>query len=464
VDEGADARAIARESDAAPAAAVTSENLAYVIYTSGSTGRPKGVAMHHRGVCNYIHWAVRAYGAGAGKGAPVFTSLAVDLTLTNLLPLFAGHPVRFLPEESPVEALAEALRQEPGFGMIKITPTHLSLLTPLLTPEQARAAARTLVIGADFLNAEPTVFWQQNAPGVRLMNEYGPTETVVGCSAYVLPNGKHRAGPVPVGHPIQNIRFYVLDATLEPVPVGLPGELYIAGAGVARGYLGRAALTAEKFLPDPWGGSGERMYRTGDRARWLADGNLLIVGRTDNQVKLRGFRVELGEVDAVLRRHPAVRDCLVTVREDRAGDRRLVAYVVGPSEGVPLREYLSASLPEYMVPSAFVRLESLPHTPTGKIDRKTLPAPEYGGGHGRHETTDPLELELIAMWEELLGVDGVGPTQNFFELGGNSILALRLFARVNRRLGCSLQVSTLFADATVRHLAHAVREQNTAAS
>ncbi|HET7229393.1 MAG TPA: amino acid adenylation domain-containing protein [Longimicrobium sp.] len=462
VDEGADAQAIARESSGAPAAAVTSENLAYVIYTSGSTGRPKGVAMHHRGVCNYIHWAVRAYGAGAGKGAPVFTSLAVDLTITNLLPLFAGHPVRFLPEESPVEALAEALRQEPGFGMIKITPTHLSLLTPLLTPEQARTAARTLVIGADFLNAEPTLFWQDHAPGVRLMNEYGPTETVVGCSAYVLPNGKHRAGPVPVGHPIQNIRFYVLDANLEPVPIGLPGELYIAGAGVARGYLGRPALTAGKFLPDPWGGSGERMYRTGDRARWLADGNLLIVGRTDNQVKLRGFRVELGEVDAVLRRHPAVRDCLVTVREDRAGDRRLVAYVVGPSEGVPLREHLSASLPEYMVPSAFVRLESLPQTPTGKIDRKTLPAPEYGGGHGRHETTDPLELELIAMWEELLGVDGIGPTRNFFELGGNSILALRLFARVNRRLGCSLQVSTLFADATVRHLAQAVREQNAA--
>ena len=201
-----------------------------------------------------------------------------------------------------MEALAAVLRGGPGFGLVKITPVHLSLLTPLLTPEEARAAARTLVIGADFLNAEPTLFWQDHAPGVRLMNEYGPTETVVGCSAYVLPPAQHRAGPVPVGRPIQNLTFHVLDAHLEPVPVGLPGELYIGGAGVARGYLGRPALTAEKFVPDPFAEPGARMYRSGDRARWLHDGNLLILGRTDHQVKVRGFRVELGEIEAVLRR------------------------------------------------------------------------------------------------------------------------------------------------------------------
>ncbi|HYH79466.1 MAG TPA: amino acid adenylation domain-containing protein, partial [Longimicrobium sp.] len=236
----------------APESGVTAENLAYVIYTSGSTGRPKGVAMHHRGVCNYIHWGVRAYGADQGAGAPVFTSMAVDLTVTNLLPLFAGLPVRLLPEENAVEALARALGERPGFGLIKITPIHLGLLNSLIAPGDAPAAALTLVVGADFLSAEPTLFWQEHAPGVRLMNEYGPTETVVGCSAYVLPPGKHRAGPVPVGHPIQNIRFYVLDAHLQPVPVGLPGELYIGGAGVARGYLGRPGLTAEKFVPEPF--------------------------------------------------------------------------------------------------------------------------------------------------------------------------------------------------------------------
>ncbi|HSU13028.1 non-ribosomal peptide synthetase, partial [Longimicrobium sp.] len=292
---------IAAESADAPATGVTSENLAYVIYTSGSTGRPKGVAMHHRGVANYIDWGVRAYGADAGSGAPVFSSMAVDLTITNLLPLFAGHPVHLLPEENAVEALADALRGAPGYGLIKITPVHLSLLTPLLTPEEARGAAKTLVIGADFLSAEPTVWWQEHAPDVRLMNEYGPTETVVGCSAYVLPRGRHTAGPVPVGHPIQNLRFYVLDAHLHPVPVGLPGELFIGGAGVARGYLGRPGLSAEKFVPDPFAAAGARMYRTGDRARWLEGGDLMILGRTDSQVKIRGYRVEPGEIEAALR-------------------------------------------------------------------------------------------------------------------------------------------------------------------
>ena len=297
---------VAAESADAPVTAVTSENLCYVIYTSGSTGRPKGVAMHHRGVINYIDWGIRAYGADRGNGSPVFSSMAVDLTITNLLPLFAGLPIRLLPEENAVEALADALRQKHGFGAIKITPVHLSLLTPLLTAEEARDAAHTLVIGADFLSAEPTVFWQDNAPNVRLMNEYGPTETVVGCSAYELPNGLHRNGAVPVGGPIQNLAFYVLDGRMQPVPVGMPGELYIGGVGVARGYLGRPGLSAEKFVPNPFGRSGERMYRTGDRARWLEDGNLLILGRTDNQVKVRGYRVELGEIEAVLRRHPDV--------------------------------------------------------------------------------------------------------------------------------------------------------------
>jgi amino acid adenylation domain-containing protein len=452
---------IAEESAEPVESGVTSENLCYVIYTSGSTGRPKGVAMHHRGVTNYIHWGIRFYGADRGHGAPVFTSMAVDLTITNLLPLFAGKTVRMLPEESPVEALAQTLRETPGFGLIKITPIHLGLLNGMLTPDELAGAAHTLVIGADFLSAEPTVFWQEHAPGVRLMNEYGPTETVVGCSAYLLPNGRHRAGPVPVGRPIQNLTFYVLDKHLEPVPVGLPGELYIGGAGVARGYLGRPALSAEKFVPDSFAGAGARMYRTGDRARWLADGNLLILGRTDNQVKIRGYRVELGEIEAVLRRRPEVRECMVTVREDRPGDRRLVAYVVADSaHAAELREWMRATLPEYMVPGAFVVMQALPQTPTGKIDRKALPAPEYGGEE--NEFDEPrtfVEAQLIQVWEELLGVRNIGPTQNFFELGGNSLLALRLFALVNRRMRVDLPVATLFAGATVRQMARAVEEQ-----
>ncbi|HEU4881000.1 MAG TPA: amino acid adenylation domain-containing protein [Longimicrobium sp.] len=457
--DGEWARIAAEGGEAPPESGVTSENLCYVIYTSGSTGRPKGVAMHHRGVCNYIHWGVRAYGANSGNGAPVFTSMSVDLTVTNLLPLFAGRPVHLLPEASPIEALAETLKERPGFGLIKITPIHLGLLNALLTPEQAAGAAGTLVIGADFLSAEPTVFWQEHAPGVRLMNEYGPTETVVGCSAYVLPPGRHRVGAVPVGHPIQNLTFYVLDARGEPVPVGLPGELYIGGAGVARGYLGRPGLSAEKFLPDPFAQAGARMYRTGDRARWLADGNLMILGRTDNQVKLRAYRVELGEVEAVLRRHEGVRECLAMVREDRPGDRRLVAYVVGRADADALGEHARRSLPEYMVPT-LVMLDAFPQTSTGKVDRRALPAPEHAGACAEPEAPRSfVEVQLLHLWEELLGVSPIGPTQDFFELGGNSLLALRLFAQVRSRLGCDLPLATLFAGTTVRQMAEAVLEE-----
>ncbi|HEX2210651.1 MAG TPA: amino acid adenylation domain-containing protein [Longimicrobium sp.] len=445
---------IAMESAEAPETGVTPENLAYVIYTSGSTGRPKGVAMHHRGVVNYIHWGIRHYGADAGNGAPVFSSMAVDLTITNLLPLFAGHPVRLLPEENAVEALADALREKPGFGLIKITPTHLSLLTPMLTPEEARAAAKTLVIGADFLPAEPTVWWQENAPGVRLMNEYGPTETVVGCSAYTLPNGVHRNGAVPVGGPIQNLTFYVLDARMQPVPVGMPGELFIGGAGVARGYLGRPALSAEKFVPDPFAQPGARMYRTGDRARWLDGGNLMILGRTDNQVKLRGYRVELGEVEAVLRRHPRVSGAIAVVREDVPGDRRLVAYVAGDADADELRAHLRAGLPEYMVPAAFVTMETLPETATGKIDPKTLPAPVYQADEDRYVAPrTETEEAMAAIWADVLGVARVGVHDGFFELGGNSLLATRVASRVRRALGAEVTVRALFEGPTVAELA-----------
>ena len=459
---------IAGERAEPPAPAAGPENLAYVIYTSGSTGRPKGVAMHHRGVCNYIHWGIAAYGADRGNGSPVFSSMAVDLTITNLLPLFAGRPVHLLPEESPVEALAAVLRGGPGFGLIKITPIHLGLLNAMLAPGEMRTAAHTLVIGADFLSAETTAPWQEHAPGVRLMNEYGPTETVVGCSAYTLPPGRHRAGPVPVGRAIQNLAFHVLDPHLESVPVGLPGELYIGGAGVARGYLGRPALTAAAFVPDPFAGGGRRMYRTGDRARWTEDGGLLILGRTDHQVKVRGFRVELGEVEAALRGVPGVRACIAAVREDRPGDRRLVAYVVADArEAAPgaLRAQLRTRLPEYMVPDAFVVLDALPETSTGKLDRGALPAPAYprAGTGEEDEPRNYVEVQLLQLWEELLGVQGIGPADGFFDLGGNSFLALRLFNEANRVLECDLPVATLFAGGTVRHMADAVLEQRRSA-
>lgn len=440
---------------------VTNENLCYVIYTSGSTGRPKGVAIPHRGVVNYLHWARRTYRADLGRGAPVFTSLAVDLTVTSLLPLFAGTAVTLVRDEQPIEALADLLRTRPGFGLIKITPLQLSVLTSLLTPEEARVAAHTIVIGGEVLDADVTRVWDEQAPGITLVNEYGPTETVVGCTAYAVPSGKHREGPLPVGVPIQNMRNYVVDRRGELQATGMPGELYIGGAGVARGYLGRPGLTAERFVPDPFASEpGARMYRSGDSARWRSDGTLLIHGRTDRQVKVRGHRVELGELEEVLRAHPGVRACVALLREDRPGSPQLVAYVVGSATDEALRAYTRRRLPDHMVPSAFIRLDALPQTPTGKLDARALPAPAADApASGVGGPQDFVEVQLVHIWEELLGRERVGPGQDFFELGGNSLLALHLLAQIKRKLGCHLPLATLVGGSTVRQMAAAIREQ-----
>jgi amino acid adenylation domain-containing protein len=452
---------IARAPEDRPESGVTPENLAYVYYTSGSTGRPKGVAMHHYGPANYFAWGREAYRAAEGHGAPVFSSMAVDLTLANFIPLFCGERVELLPEGPGVEALAEAIRRAPGFSMIKITPTHLTLLNGALGPDEAAASTGTLVIGADNLMAEPTLFWRRHAPGVRLLNEYGPTETVVGCSLFELEAGAKAEGRIPIGRPIDNLTMYVLDAHLRPLPVGVPGELYIGGVGVARGYLGRPALTAEKFVPDPFAAApGARFYRTGDRARFLADGNIEFLGRVDFQVKIRGYRIETGEIESVLTAHAGVRDAMVVPREDVPGDRRLVAYVV-PAEADAataddLRAALRERLPEYMVPAAFVFLpDGFPVGSTGKVDRKTLPAPDAQarGGEGYAAPSTAAERALAAIWEEVLGVSPVGVDDDFFALGGHSMLAVRLMSQVRRQLDAELPLSALFERPTVRRLA-----------
>ncbi|HEU4881787.1 MAG TPA: amino acid adenylation domain-containing protein, partial [Longimicrobium sp.] len=429
------AETLSREPAERPESGVTAENLAYIYYTSGSTGRPKGVLMHHYGPVNYFAWAREEYLSAGGSGAPVFSSMAVDLTLANFVPLFAGQRVELLPEGPGVEALADVLRRRPGYAMIKITPTHLSLLNQVLSPADAAGAAGTLVIGADNLMAEPTLFWREHAPEVRLLNEYGPTETVVGCSLYELPADRPAEGRIPFGKPIQNLTHYVLDARMQPVPVGVAGELYIGGVGVARGYLGRAGLTAEKFVPDPFAAqAGARFYRTGDRVRWLADGNLEFLGRIDFQVKVRGYRIELGEIEERLKDHPGVRHAAVLVREDTPGDTRLVAYWTGdgPADVESLRAHLGERLPAYMVPAAYVRLEELPLGRTGKLDRKALPAPEADAYSTRDYEPPVGETEevLAEIWAEVLGIDRVGRWDNFFELGGHSLLAVTLLDRM----------------------------------
>ncbi len=305
------------------------DDLAYVIYTSGSTGTPKGAMLPHRGLVNYLAWAVQAYEIQGGNGAPVHSSIAFDLTITSLwAPLVAGKPAILLPDALGVEALAEALRTSRDLSLIKITPAHLELLRNQLTPEQAAGRVRTIVIGGENLVGEALAFWQSASPDTVLVNEYGPTETVVGCCVEFVRGGDPIAGSVPIGRPIANTRLYVLDRLGQPVPIGVIGELFIGGDGVGLGYLNRPEQSAVAFLPDPFVPGG-RMYRTGDRARYRADSRLEFLGRLDEQIKIRGYRIEPGEVEAVLAQHPAVEEAAVVARTNGDGTARLVAYLVG---------------------------------------------------------------------------------------------------------------------------------------
>ncbi|SDD36712.1 non-ribosomal peptide synthetase [Actinokineospora iranica] len=414
---------------------------AYVIYTSGSTGRPKGVVVEHRSVGAYLVRAREVYPMTGMSLA--HTSLAFDLTVTTLFtPLVSGGHVH-------LAALDETAPE--GASIMKVTPSHLPLLDAL--PDSV-SPSDMLILGGEALISEALAGWRARHPDAVVVNAYGPTEATVNCLDFRLEPGEPApAGAVPVGRPFWNTRAYVLDAGLQPVPSGVVGELYVAGDVLARGYLNRAALTAERFVADPFV-EGERMYRTGDLVRWNADGDLVYVGRADDQVKLRGFRVELGEIRSVLLEQPGIADAAVVVREDQPGDQRLVSYVVGPVAG--LRDALVARLPEYMVPSAFVALDALPLTVNGKLDREALPAPDYETGVRRRAPRSPREEILCGLFAEVLGVSEVGIDDSFFDLGGHSLLATRLVSRVRSVLGVELAIRRLFETPTVAGLAAAL--------
>ena len=306
------------------------DNLAYVIYTSGSTGQPKGVMVNNGGMVNYLAWAARTYGVSECSGSVVHTSISFDLTITGLfLPLVCGATVNLVEDNDHVSALAKAVRISDSDSLLKLTPSQLEVMQSELADGEASEFAGILVIGGEALTWEQLDFWRQRAAGTRLINEYGPTETVVGCCVYEARAEGRFSGPVPIGRPIDNAKIYVVDKCGQLAAVGTPGELYIGGIGLARGYSNQPETTAERFTPD-WlsGEPGMRLYRTGDQVRWLADGQMEYLGRLDEQIKLRGYRIELGEIESVLSRHEAVRQCAVSVREDEPGDRRLVAYVV----------------------------------------------------------------------------------------------------------------------------------------
>jgi amino acid adenylation domain-containing protein len=450
-----------------PRSGVSPANIAYVIYTSGSTGRPKGVLIPHQGLVNYLSWAVEAYQVAAGTGAPLHTPLGFDLTVTSLfLPLLVGRAVMLVSEEESLEGLSDALQAATNLSPVKTTPAHLLLLSRQLPPDRVAGRARVFVIGGEALSWDSLAFWQTHAPQTRLVNEYGPTETVVGCCVYTATGQAGRSGGVPIGRPIANTQLYVLDRHLEPVPIGALGELYIGGDGVGRGYLNRPELTAERFVPDRFSNApGARLYRTGDLARYLGDGNLEFCGRIDQQIKVRGYRIEPGEIEAVLGQHPAVGQVVVMTHATSPQDVYLVAYweprgELAPSSG-ELRSYLADRLPPHMVPSAFVSLPTLPTTPNGKIDRRALAEPGrrslLEAGSQSLGALDELEANLVGMWERVLGVRPIGVHHDFFQLGGHSLLAAQLFAEIEESLGVRLPLATLIDAPTIAELAGVLR-------
>ncbi len=456
------------------------EQAAYVIYTSGSTGRPKGVVVPHGALGNYVRWARAAYGDSAPIDSLVHTPLSFDLTVTSLLvPLAAGGRVELVGEAGPgesaagvegVEGLRRALERdltagEPGATrLLKLTPSHLRALSAGWEESgetERRLRCRAMVVGGEPLASDLAARWRVDggpggSGGRRLWNEYGPTEAVVGCSAWEAGDDDAGAGNVPIGRPLANVELYVVDAWGELVPEGVAGELWVGGAGLARGYLADPAATAKRFVPDAWGRGGSRLYRTGDRARWRAGGELEHLGRVDEQLKIRGHRIEPAEVEAALRALPGVREAVVVARaeERRPEAMRLVAYVVG--DAGPEREWratLRRRLPEPMVPAALVRLERLPLTAHGKVDRRSLPAPRPGADAAPWEPPrTAAERALAAIWSELLGGVRVGRDDNFFELGGDSILSVQAAARA-RRHGLRLAPRQVFEHQTLQALA-----------
>jgi amino acid adenylation domain-containing protein len=447
-------------SEAAPLedVAVDPENLAYVLYTSGSTGRPKGAALPHRALVNLLRWQLSRFGVRAAARTLQFASLSFDVSFQEIFSTWAAGGSLVLVDDDTrrdAEALAGYLREH---RIERLFLPFAALQNLAETAEDARLPdLREIVTAGEALRSTPQLvaFFRAN-PGLRLDNQYGPSETHV-ISAHRLGEDAG-AWPLlpPIGPPVDNVRLYVLDEGMRPAPVGVPGELYAGGVALARGYLARPALTAERFVPDPFGAAGSRLYRTGDRARWLASGEVEYAGRTDFQVKIRGFRVELGEVEAAIGTHPRVREAAVAVRGEGA-ERRLVAYVVpaDPSAVLTqeLRAHVGAQLPDYMVPAAWVVLDALPLTPSGKVDRRALPEPDASAAAAaRVAPRTPAEELVAGVWERVLGVRP-GADDNFFDLGGHSLRATQVVSRIRDAFGIDLPLRALFEAPTVAGLA-----------
>jgi surfactin family lipopeptide synthetase A len=457
----ADWPAVAAESEARPEAAIDPESVAYVIYTSGSTSKPKGVQLPHRALVNFLTTMAREPGITAADRLLAVTSLSFDIAGLELhLPLTAGARVEVASRAATADG--EALRRllaDQRITVMQATPSTWRILLDAGWEGRLADAADPglkILVGGEAVPRDLVDKLAARAGSV--WNMYGPTETTIWSCVQRLEAG---GGVVPIGRPIGNTQVYVLDAGLAVVPTGAAGELHIGGDGLARGYLKRPELTAERFVESPFG----RLYKTGDLCRWSANGAIEFLGRIDHQVKIRGFRIELGEIEAALAPHPAIREGVVVAREDD-GDKRLVAYLVlhdgaeAPSPG-DLRGFLQEKLPEYMIPSLYVPLAKLPLTANGKVDRKALPAPSGDAGlrdaGAIDAPRDELEAQIVVIWRQVLGVDRVGTNESFFDLGGHSMLAVKMMAEVKKAAGKDVPLVALFTAPTIRKLADLLR-------
>ncbi|MGD1714169.1 non-ribosomal peptide synthetase [Dapis sp. BLCC M172] len=466
--------AIAEFSTANLSSGVTPENLGYIIYTSGSTGKPKGVAMSQRALVNLIMWQKEEANVGEGARTLQFSPISFDVSFQDFFATWHSGGTLVL--------VSQEVRRD-SFALMKfMVETQIErIFLPFVALQQLSLVApqcevlpplREIVTAGEQLQVTPDLVAMMNRlPNCKLQNQYGPSESHV-VSAYTLEGAAENWPKLPpIGRPIANVRLYILDRNLQPVPIGVPGELYIGGVSVANGYLNRPDLTAEKFITlegNREEGIGNRLYKTGDLSRYLPDGNIEFLGRIDNQVKIRGFRIEIGEIETTLSQHPIVKEAVVLAREDKPGNKRLVAYVVPETETtqdvVPqLKQYLKEKLAEYMIPSAFLVLSELPLTSSGKINRRGLPAPDISSFSQTENFVAPrdrTEEQLAQMWSEILNINPVGVKSNFFELGGHSLLAVNLMAKIQQRFGKQLPLSTLFTNPTIEDLGSLIRGES----
>jgi len=462
---------VAHESSAAPDIRVGPEHLAYVVYTSGSTGRPKGISVPHRSLVNHTLALAEHYSISSADRRLQFVSISADVLIADVFPVLIRGGTVVLRPERELLSITDFLRfvEAHGVTITGIPSAYWHQWVEAMADDEALripSSLRVVVSGMDRVRPEAFAAWRRRVRGrLRWSNAYGPSETTCTATIYDADlSSDAELETIPIGRPIANVRVYVLDRCESPVPVGVPGEIYIGGCGVARGYRNRPDLTGERFVRDPFGdGADGRLYRTGDLGRYLPDGNIEFLGRVDNQIKIRGYRVEPGEVEAALRRLAQIREAVVVGSGSAGEPRKLVAYVVAANSSLDvddLRRELRRSLPEYMVPASIVVLKALPRTLNGKIDQSALPEPEFAGGCALGSYVPPrdaLEDALAKIWQELLGVPRVGISDHFFDLGGDSLLTMRMLSKVGSARGVEIPLHLFFAEATVEGLAGVLR-------